>query len=145
MCRVRYYSAIPRGVLIMWHNMYQATHGSVKGHETNPDGLARNPDTNYQSIFRYGGHQSCTRTWLGPTLMTDSLVRKEVFGQQIGKGFLPDVHCPVGAPREAFVKVTKAEDGAIGGKGLWRPAALGFRAGYENEAMKRYLNGGYVI
>lgn len=145
MCRVRYYSAIPRGVLIMWHNMYQATHGSVKGHETNPDGLARNPETNYQSIFRYGGHQSCTRTWLGPTLMTDSLVRKEVFGQQIGKGFLPDVHCPVGAPREAFVKVTKAEDGAIGGKGLWRPAALGYRAGYENEAMKRYLNGGYVI
>ena len=145
MCRVRYYSAIPRGVLIMWHNMYQSTHGSVKGHETNPDGLARNPETNYQSIFRYGGHQSCTRTWLGPTLMTDSLVRKEVFGQLVGKGFLPDVHCPVGAPREAFVKVTKAENGAIGGKGLWRPAALGFRAGYENEAMKRYLNGGYVI
>lgn len=144
MCRVRYYSALPRGVLIMWHNMYQATHGSVKGHETNPDGLARNPETNYQSIFRYGGHQSCTRTWLGPTLMTDSLVRKEIFGQQIGKGFLPDVHCPVGAPREAFVRVTKAEDGAIGGKGLWRPAALGFRAGYENEAMKRYLNGGYI-
>lgn len=144
MCRVRYYSALPRGVLIMWHNMYQATHGSVKGHETNPDGLARNPETNYQSIFRYGGHQSCTRTWLGPTLMTDSLVRKEIFGQQIGKGFLPDVHCPVGAPREAFVRVTKAEDGAIGGKGLWRPAALGFRAGYENEAMKKYLNGGYI-
>lgn len=144
MCRVRYYSALPRGVLIMWHNMYQATHGSVKGHETNPDGLARNPETNYQSIFRYGGHQSCTRTWLGPTLMTDSLVRKEIFGQQIGKGFLPDVHCPVGAPREAFVRVTKAEDGAIGGKGLWRPAALGYRSGYESESMKRYLNGGYI-
>jgi len=145
MCRVRYYNALPRGVLIMWHNMYQSTYGSVKGHETNPDKLARNPETNYQSIFRYGGHQSCTRTWLGPTLMTDSLVRKEVFGQQIGKGFLPDVHCPVGAPREAFVRVTKAEDGAVGGKGLWRPAALGFRSGYENDAMKRYLNGGYIV
>lgn len=144
MCRVRYYSAIPRGVLQMWHNMYQATHGSVKGHEKNPDGLARNPETNYQSIFRYGGHQSCTRAWLGPTLMTDSLVRKDVFGHFIGKGFLPDVHCPVGAPRESFVKVTKAEDGAIGGKGLWRPASLGFRAGYENEMMKRYLSGGYI-
>jgi nitrate reductase alpha subunit len=144
MCRVRYYSAIPRGVLQMWHNMYQATHGSVKGHETNPDGLARNPETNYQSIFRYGGHQSCTRAWLGPTLMTDSLVRKEPYGQLIGKGFLADIHCPVGAPRESFVKVTKAEDGAIGGKGLWRPAALGFRTGYENEKMKKYLNGGYI-
>ncbi len=145
MCRVRYYSAIPRGVLMMWHNMYQATHGSVKGHETNTDKLARNPETNYQSIFRYGGHQSCTRTWLGPTLMTDSLVRKEVFGQLIGKGFLPDVHCPIGAPREAFVRVTKAEDGAVGGKGLWRPARLGYRAGYENEAMKKYLNGNYIL
>jgi nitrate reductase alpha subunit len=145
MCRVRYYSAIPRGVLQMWHNMYQATHGSVKGHETNPDGLARNPETNYQSIFRYGGHQSCTRAWLGPTLMTDSLVRKEVFGQTIGKGFLADIHCPVGAPRESFVKVTKAEEGAIGGQGLWRPAALGFRSGYENEKMKKYLSGGYII
>lgn len=144
MCRVRYYSAIPRGVLQMWHNMYQATHGSVRGHETNADGLARNPDTNYQSIFRYGGHQSCTRAWLGPTLMTDSLVRKDVFGQLIGKGFLADIHCPVGAPRESFVKVTKAEDGAIGGKGLWRPASLGFRAGYENEQMKKYLKGGYI-
>ncbi len=144
MCRVRYYSALPRGVLIMWHNMYQATHGSVKGHETNPDGLARNPETNYQSIFRYGGHQSCTRTWLGPTLMTDSLVRKEVFGHKIGKGFLPDVHCPIGAPREAFVRVTKAEDGAVGGKGLWRPAALGFRKGYENETMKKYLKAQYI-
>jgi nitrate reductase alpha subunit len=144
MCRVRYYSAIPRGVLMMWHNMYQATHGTVKGHETNPDRLARNPETNYQSIFRYGGHQSCTRTWLGPTLMTDSLVRKEAFGQLIGRGFLPDVHCTIGAPRESLVRVVKAEDGAVGGKGLWRPAALGFRAGYENEAMKRYLNGGYI-
>jgi hypothetical protein len=42
------------------------------------------------------------------------------------------------------VKVTKAEDGAIKGKGLWRPAALGFRAGYENEMMKKYLKGEYI-
>jgi nitrate reductase alpha subunit len=145
MTRVRYYSAIPRGVLMMWHNMYQATHGSVKGHESRPDGLARNTETQYQSIFRYGGHQSCTRAWLGPTLMTDTLVRKGVFGQKIGKGFAADIHCPVGAPRESFVKVTKAEDGAVGGSGIWRPAALGFRAGYENEQMKKYLSGEYII
>lgn len=145
MTRVRYYSAIPRGVLQMWHNMYQATHGSVKGHETNPDGLARNMETNYQAIFRYGGHQSCTRAWLGPTLMTDTLVRKGVFGQLIGKGFLADIHCPIGAPREAFAKVTKAEDGAVGGKGLWRPAVLGFRAGYENDAMKKFINGEFIV
>jgi len=43
--------------------------------------------------------------------MTDSLVRKNMFGQTIGKGFAPDIHCTNGAPREGFVKITKAEDG----------------------------------
>jgi nitrate reductase alpha subunit len=75
--------------------------------------------------------------------MTDSLVRKEFFGQGLGKGFLPDVHCPTGAPREAFVKISRAEPGGLDGKGLWRPAALGLRPRYESDAMKRYLAGGY--
>lgn len=145
MCRARYYAGIPRGILLMWFNMYQASHGTVKAHESNPDGLAKNAETTYQAMFRYGGHQSCTRAWLGPTLMTDTMVRKETFGQLMGKGFAPDIHCPVGAPREAFVKVTRAEAGGIGGKGLWRPASLGYRPTYENEAMKKYLNGGYTI
>jgi nitrate reductase alpha subunit len=76
--------------------------------------------------------------------MTDSLVRKTMFGQAIGKGFLPDVHCPTGAPREAIVKITKAEPGGIGGAGLWRPAALGIRPEYESEAMKKYLAGTFL-
>jgi nitrate reductase alpha subunit len=73
--------------------------------------------------------------------MTDSLVRKEFFGQALGKGFLPDVHCPTGAPREAFVRISRAEPGGIDGQGLWRPAALGLRPRYESDAMKRYLAG----
>jgi nitrate reductase / nitrite oxidoreductase, alpha subunit len=116
----------------------------VQGHETRPDGLARSPGTNYQAMYRYGSHQSATRAWLKPTLMTESLVHKDMFGQTLMKGFLADVHCPVGAPREAFVKLTRAEDGALGGKGLWRPAALGFRPSYESDAMKRYLAGSFV-
>ena len=144
MCRARYYPGTPRGVTRMWFNMYAATPGSVKGHETREDGLAKNPETNYQAMFRYGSHQSATRGWLKPTLMTDSLVRKGITGQEIGKGFLPDVHCPTGAPRESFVKITKAEPGRIDGKSLWRPAALGIRPTYESKAFKRYLNGEYV-
>ena len=144
MTRVRYFTGVPRGVLIMFFNMYQASHGSVRAHETNPDGLAKNPETNYQAMFRYGGHQSCTRAWLSPTLMTDTLVRKETFGQLIGEGYAPDIHSVVGAPKESMVKITKAEPGGIDGKGLWRPAALGYRPTYENEAMKRYLFGGYI-
>ncbi|NUN47245.1 MAG: molybdopterin-dependent oxidoreductase [Candidatus Brocadiae bacterium] len=144
MCRARYYPGTPRGVTRMWFNMYGATPGSVQGQASRADGLARNPRTNYQAMFRSGSHQSATRGWLKPTHMTDSLVRKDIFGQVIGKGFMPDVHCPVGAPREAIVKITKAEPGGLEGKGLWRPADLGFRPRYENAAMKTFLKGGFV-
>ncbi len=144
LCRARYYPGTPRGVTRMWFNMYGATPGSKEGHETRPDGTAKNPRTNYQALFRSGSHQSATRGWLKPTLMTDSLVRKGLFGQGIGKGFLPDVHCPTGAPREAIVKITKAEPGGLEGKGLWRPAEKGFRPRYENASMQKYLAGGFV-
>ncbi|MBI2060984.1 MAG: molybdopterin-dependent oxidoreductase [Nitrospirae bacterium] len=142
--RARYYPGTPRGVARTWHNMFGSTYQSVKGHETNPTGLAKGPETGYQSIYRYGSHQSCTRGWLKPTWMTDSLVRKDLLGQKIGKGFMPDVHCPTGAPRESFVKITKAEDGGYGGEKLWKPAKDGFRPGYENDSMKSFLQGGFV-
>ncbi len=141
LCRARYYPGTPRGVTRMWFNMYGATPGSVEGQNTRPDGLAKNPRTNYQAMFRSGSHQSATRGWLKPTWMTDSLVRKDLFGQSIGKGFLPDVHCPTGAPRESIIRITRAEPGGLDGKGLWRPAKLGLRPGYETDSMKRYLAG----
>jgi nitrate reductase alpha subunit len=141
LCRARYYPGTPRGVTRMWFNMYGATPGSVEGQKARDDGLAKNPRSGYQAMFRSGSHQSATRGWLKPTLMTDSMVRKDLFGQSIGKGFLPDVHCPTGAPREAFVKITRAEAGGIGGEGLWRPAALGLRPGYETPAMQSCLRG----
>lgn len=138
--RVRYYWGIPRGVVRSWFHMYVVTSGSVEGHETNKDGLARNPRTGHQAMFRYGSHQSATRVWLRPTCQTDSLVRKDVAGQTIGKGFAPDVHCTVGAPKEAVVKISRAEPGSPDGK-LWRPAALGLRPTYESAAMRAFLRG----
>ncbi|MBI3680770.1 MAG: molybdopterin-dependent oxidoreductase [Acidobacteria bacterium] len=143
LARARYYPGTPRGVTRMWFNMYAATPGSVEAHKSRPDGLAKNPQTNYQAMFRSGSHQSATRGWLKPTWMTDSLVRKGLFGQSIGKGFLPDVHCPTGAPREAIVKISKAEPGGLDRKGLWRPAALGIRPRYESDAMRKYLAGAF--
>lgn len=128
----------------MWFNMYGATPGSVEGRKLRPDGLAKNPRTNYQAMFRSGSHQSATRGWLKPTWMTDSLVRKEMFGQEMKKGFMPDVHCPTGAPRESIVKITKAEPGGLDAKGLWRPAELGVRPRYESKDMKAYLAGSFV-
>ncbi|MGE4159068.1 MAG: molybdopterin-dependent oxidoreductase [Planctomycetota bacterium] len=144
MLRARYYPGTPRGITRTWHNMYGATFGSVKGQETRPDGLAKNPETNYQSMYRSGSHQSATRAWLRPTQMTDTLVHKTMFGDAIEKGFAADIHCPTGAPREAFVKITRAENGGLDGKGVWRPAALGFRPTYENKAMSEYLKGQFM-
>lgn len=142
--RARYYPGTPRGIARTWHNMYGATFGSVRGHETRPDGLAKNPDTNYQAMYRYGSHQSATRAWLKPTLMTETLVHKDMFGQALDRGFAADIHCPVGAPREAFVKITKAEAGGIDRQGLWRPARLGVRPTYESPGMLTYLGGKFT-
>jgi len=148
MLRARFYPGTPRGITRTWHNMYGATPGSVAAQASRPDGLAKTETTGYQAMYRSGSHQSATRAWLRPTLMTESLVYKDTFGQGMAKGFTPDIHCPVGAPREAVVKITKAEDGGIEngtpGKGLWRPASLGFRPTYENAAMKEYLKGGFL-
>jgi nitrate reductase alpha subunit len=144
MLRARYYPGTPRGIARTWHNMYGASFGSVKAAESRADGLAKSGETNYQAMYRYGSHQSATRAWLRPTLMTETLVHKGMYGQGVEKGFAADIHCPVGAPREAFVKITKAEDGGMEGKGLWRPASLGFRPTYENKAMKEYLKGRYM-
>lgn len=144
LCRARYYNGTPRGVLRMWFNMFQASHGSVEGQKSRPDGLAKNPRTGYQSLFRSGGHQSATRAWLRPTMMTDSFSRKDYFGQNMGKGYAADVYTPVGAPKESFVKITRSEAGGLGGTGLWRPAELGLRPTYESAAMKQFLAGGFV-
>ena len=145
LCRARYYPGTPRGIMRMWHNGYMATPGSVKGHETRPDGLAKNPETNYQSFFRYGSHQSLTRSWLKPTHQTQTLVTRKSWTHEVTKGFNVDVHCVTGAPREAMCRVLKAEDGGIGGKGLWRPVTMGLRPTNESPAMTQYLGGGFVV
>lgn len=142
--RARYNPSIVRGVGRSWFHFYIATHGSVEGHETRPDKLAKNPRTNYQAAYRYGAHQSATRAWLKPTLQTDSMVRKEAAGKVVGSGFFPDVYCTVGAPKESFVKMKEAEPGGESGSGLWYPAAEGWRPGKENKIMKQYLAGDYI-
>lgn len=140
--RARYYPGTPKGITRMWFNGYMATPGTVKAHEARPDKLAKNAETHYQALFRYGGHQSLTRTWLKPTHQTASLITRKLFTHEVGKGFSADVHCVTGAPRESLAKFTKAEDGGLDSKGLWRPVALGFRPLAENEAFKRYLAAG---
>lgn len=144
MARARYYPGTPRGVTRMWHNAYGATYGSVKGNKDNPTGLAKNETTGYQALFRRGSHQSCTRAWLKPTLLTDSLVRKNNLGQGIGKGFEIDVHGATGNPRESFVRISLAERGGLGGQGLWEGAEKGMRPSYEDSDFLTFLKGDFI-
>jgi len=127
----------------MWFNGYMATPGTVKAHEAREDKLAKNAETNYQALFRYGGHQSLTRSWLKPTHQTSTLISRKSWTNEVTKGFNVDVHCVTSAPRESLAKFTKAEDGGLDGKGQWRPAALGLRPAVENDMFKTYLGGGF--
>jgi nitrate reductase alpha subunit len=144
MARARYYPGTPRGVTRMWHNAHGASFGTVLGTSQNADGMARSTTTNYQSMYRSGSHQSCTRGFIKPTHMTDSLNVKQLLTQDMTQGFVPDVHCPTGAPREAMVRITRAEPGGMNGVGLWGPAQKGLRPLYENEVLKKFLAGSFV-
>jgi nitrate reductase alpha subunit len=45
-------------------------------------------------------------------------------------------------PKETLVRITKAEDGGLGAKGVWEPARTGFTPANESKFMKLYLGGG---
>lgn len=144
MVRARYNPAYPRGVVMMKHGYFIATPKSVEAHEGRADGRARSADTGYQANFRYGSQQSVTRGWLQPTMMTDSLVRKDYLGQKIGEGYEADVHAPNTCPKETLVRITRAESGGPDGEGIWEPARTGFTPGTESDSMQRYLGGRFV-
>ena len=52
-----------------------------------------------------------------------------------------DNHAINTVPKETLVRVTKAEDGGIGGKGIWFPATTGFTPDNEDDFMQDYLAG----
>ena len=133
----------PPGGTVMKHAIWIASPKTVKANKERADGLAIS-DTGYLAHVRTGSHQSATRGWLQPSQMTDSLVRKGYMGQEIGVGYEVDVNAPNTCPKETLVKITKAEDGGMGGQGIWKPATTGFTPGQENETMEQYLQGGFT-
>jgi nitrate reductase alpha subunit len=52
-----------------------------------------------------------------------------------------DNHALNTVPKETLVRVTKAEDGGLGGRGIWTPATTGFTPDNESAFMRRYLAG----
>jgi nitrate reductase alpha subunit len=141
MLRVKYNPSYPYSFIMMKHAPYIATERSVKAHEARADGRALSEGTGYQANFRYGSQQSFTRNWHMPMHQTDTLFHKKKAFMSLFFGGEGDNHAVNTVPKETLVKVTKAEDGGLDGKGIWAPATTGFTPGGESEFMKKYLSG----
>jgi nitrate reductase alpha subunit len=144
MVRVKYNPAYPPHTVMMKHAPFIATERSVKAHETRPDGRALSEGTGYQSNFRYGSQQSLTRDWFMPMHQTDSLFHKKKVEMGFMFGGEADNHGLNTVPKETLVKITKAEEGGIGGKGTWKPATTGHTPGNESPDCQRYLAGDFI-
>jgi nitrate reductase alpha subunit len=141
MLRVKYNPAYPYHVVMLKHGPFMATEKSVKAHETRPDGLAKSEGTGYMANLRYGSQQSITRDWSMPMHQTDTLFHKQKTGMQFIFGGEADNHALNTVPKETLVKITKAEDGGLGGVGKWEPVKTGLTPGHENDFMQKYLRG----
>jgi len=144
MLRVKYNPAYPYQIVMMKHAPFIATERSVKAHETRPDGLARSAGTGYQADLRYGSQQSVTRDWSMPMHQTDTLFHKAKVATAFLFGGEADNHAVNTVPKETLVKISKAEDGGLGGQGVWEPATTGYSPGNESDFMRKYLSGDLV-
>ena len=77
-----------------------------------------------------------------PMHQTDTLFHKKTGKMGFTFGFEVDNHAVNTVPKETLVRITKAEDGGIGGEGLWKPAASGYGPSSTTEASQLYLAGG---
>ncbi len=141
MLRMTFNHAYPYNIVMMKHGPFIATERSVKAAETRPDGRALAENTGYQSNLRYGSQQSVTRNWHMPMHQTDTLFHKSKAFMSFLFGGEADNHAVNTVPKETLVRVTKAEDGGLGGRGPWKTATTGFTPANEGDFMKRYLAG----
>ncbi len=141
MLRVKYNHAYPYNIVMMKHAPFIATEKSVRAHESRPDGRALSENTGYQANLRYGSQQSVTRNWHMPMHQTDSLFHKSKVFMSFLFGGETDNHAINTVPKETLVRLTKAEEGGIGGKGIWEPATTGFTPDNEGDFMRLYLAG----
>ena len=59
-------------------------------------------------------------------------------------GFDVDNHAINTVPKETLIRITKAEDGGIGGVGVGKPAQSGYCPTSKTPENDLYLLGGYV-
>ncbi len=144
MLRAKYNPAYPYHIVMLKHGPFMATEKSVIAHETRPDGLAKSEGTGYMANLRYGSQQSITRDWSMPMHQTDTLFHKTKAALGFIFGGEADNHALNTVPKETLVKITKAEDGGLDGKGPWEPTRTGFTPGHESDFMEKYIRGATV-
>ena len=76
-----------------------------------------------------------------PMHQTDNLFHKSKVYMDFIFGGEADNHAVNTVPKETLVRITKAEDGGMGGVGIWQPATTGFTPDNESEFMQKYLAG----
>ncbi len=143
MARVSFNLSYPRGVTMIKHAFYMATPRTVAAQKNRADGRAL-AETGYQASFRHGSQQSITRGWAPPMHQTDSLFHKKAAGMGFIFGFDVDNHAINTVPKETVVRITKAEPGGLGGKGIWSGATTGKSPGSESPTMQGYIRGEFV-
>ena len=145
LARVTFNPAYPYDVTMLKHAFSMATPRTVRAQRTRPDGRALAEGTGYQASFRSGSQQSLTRGWTPPMHQTDSLFHKRAGTMGFVFGFDEDNHAVNTTPKETLVRITKAEDGGLGGQGPWRRGKAGMDPGLEDDVMKAYLAGKLVV
>jgi len=141
MVRVKFNPGLPYNFTILKHTGWIATERTVLAHESREDGRALAAETGYQASYRYGSHQSITRNWMMPMHQTDTLFHKKTGGMAFTFGADVDNHAINTVPKETLVKITKAEDGGLGGHGTWKPGRSGYSPGEDTAALRAYLAG----
>ena len=140
MLRLTFNAAYPYNVVMMKHGSFIATEKTVKAQQTRPDGLSLTEE-GYISNFRFGSQQSVTRNWHMPMHQTDTLFHKSKAFMSFLFGGEADNHAVNTVPKECLIRITKAEDGGLGGKGPWKPGLNGMSPNAENAGMKKYIAG----
>ena len=79
-----------------------------------------------------------------PMHQTDGLFHDAKASGRFLFGGEADNHGVNTVPKETLVRITKAEDGGLGGSGHWEVGTLGYSPTNENDAMRRYLSGAFV-
>jgi nitrate reductase alpha subunit len=79
-----------------------------------------------------------------PMHQTDTLFHKAKLRMAFMFGGEADNHAVNTVPKETLVRIMKAEDGGLGGKGPWQPATTGYGPCGESPSNQQYLAGSYV-